>query len=141
MNKSQLDTQNRQVINEFRANHGKVGGIYDGMPLLLLHHVGAKTGTKRINPMTYLRLDDNTFAVFASNDAASTHPAWYHNLRAHPKAVIEVGRETLEVVVHVAEGAERERIWSRQKEANPLFTEFERRTKRQIPVIVLTPED
>lgn len=137
MDKRELDAHNGQVIEEFRERGGKVGGTYEGMPLLLLHHVGARTGTRRINPMVYLQLDDTGFAVFASADAAAAHPDWYHNLRAHPRTAIEVGSRTIDVLARVADGAERERIWSRQKELNPLFAEFEKRTTRQIPVVVL----
>ncbi|TYB49834.1 nitroreductase family deazaflavin-dependent oxidoreductase [Actinomadura chibensis] len=132
-----MDAHNRRVIEEFRARGGKVGGMYDGMPLLVLHHVGARTGARRTNPVTYQRLDETGFAVFASNDAAAAHPDWYHNLRAHPRTVIEVGGRTIDVLARVADGAERERIWSRQKELNPLFAKFEERTTRQIPVVIL----
>jgi deazaflavin-dependent oxidoreductase (nitroreductase family) len=140
MDKLSLAAQNRQVIEEFRTNGGEVGGTYEGMPLLLLHHRGAKTGTERINPMTYLQLETG-FAVFASNGAAPANPHWYHNLRAHPKVKAEVGSQTIEVVARVADGAEREEIWARQKQANPLFADFERQTTRQIPVIVLEIPD
>jgi deazaflavin-dependent oxidoreductase (nitroreductase family) len=136
--KAELDAQNRQVIEEFRARGGKVGGTYEDMPLLLLHHVGAKTGTARVNPMTYLRTDRG-FAVFGSNGAKPTHPHWYHNIRAHPTVKVEVGNETIAVVARVAHGDEREHIWTRQKELNPLFADFERSTTRQIPVVVLEP--
>jgi deazaflavin-dependent oxidoreductase (nitroreductase family) len=138
MDKAELDAQNRQVIDEFRARGGQVGGMYEGMPLLLLHHVGARTGAKRINPMTYLRTD-NGYAVFGSNGAKPMHPDWYHNLRAHPRVTIEVGTETVDVVARVAEGDEREHIWARQKKVNPLFAEFETGTTRQIPVVVVEP--
>jgi deazaflavin-dependent oxidoreductase (nitroreductase family) len=139
MDKHELDVQNGQVIKEFRAHRGKVGGVYEGMPILLLHHRGAKTGIARVNPMTYLRLDDDSVAVFASNNAAPNNPDWYHNLQAHPGTTIEIGNRTIEVLARVAEGPERERIWTRQKKLNPLFAEFEQRTTRQIPVIVLEP--
>lgn len=136
MTKAELDDYNRRIIEEFRTNGGQVGGEYDGMPLLLLHHTGAKTGTRRINPMTYLPLDGG-YAVFASNAAQPNNPNWYHNLRANPTVTIEVGTETHDVVARLAEGAERDTIWTKQKAANPLFADFERATTRQIPVIVL----
>jgi deazaflavin-dependent oxidoreductase (nitroreductase family) len=137
MTKDELDNYNRRIIDEFRTNGGQVGGDYDGMPLLLLHHTGAKTGIQRINPMTYLPLDGGGYAVFASNAAQPNNPHWYHNLRAHPKVKVEIGTETHDVVARLAEGAERKTIWTRQKAANPLFADFEQATSRRIPVIVL----
>jgi deazaflavin-dependent oxidoreductase (nitroreductase family) len=131
-----MTDSNAPIIEEFRANHGKVGGQFEGAPLLLLHHTGAKSGQERINPMMYQAVGD-AFAVFASKGGSPTNPDWYHNLLAHPKATVEVGDETVPVVARVAEGDERERIWERQKLEWPGFADYERRTTRQIPVIVL----
>jgi len=130
---------NRQVIEEFRANEGKVGGMFAGMPLLLLHHKGAKTGTERVNPLAYQRLDDNSVAVFASKGGAPTNPDWYHNLVANPDTTVEIGTESIPVRARVAESDERERIWSKQKAATPQFAEYEDKTTgvRTIPVVVL----
>ena len=127
---------NAQIIEEFRANGGKVGGQFEGAPLLLLHSTGAKSGQERVNPMMY-QADGDRFAVFASRGGSPTNPDWYHNLVAHPEATIEVGEETIPVVARVAEGDERERIWERQKREWPGFADYERRTTRQIPVIIL----
>jgi deazaflavin-dependent oxidoreductase (nitroreductase family) len=129
---------NAKIIEEFRANEGRVGGMFEGMPLLLLHHSGAKSGTPRVNPLAY-QADDGRFVVFASKGGAPTHPAWYHNLKAHPQTTIEVGTETIEVTAGEATGEERERLFRTQVERVPQFGEYERRTKRVIPVMVLTP--
>jgi len=129
---------NAKIIEEFRANEGRVAGMFEGMPLLLLHHSGAKSGTPRVNPLAY-QADDGRFVVFASKGGAPTHPAWYHNLKAHPQTTIEVGTETIEVTASEATGEERERLFRTQVERVPQFGDYERRTKRVIPVMVLTP--
>jgi len=128
---------NKGIIEEFREHSGQVGGQFTSMPLLLLHHRGAKSGIERVNPVAYQRLDDDTVAVFASKGGAPTNPDWYHNLRANPQASIEIGTETYDVIARVAEGDERDRIWERQKERSPGFASYEQKTSRQIPVIVL----
>jgi deazaflavin-dependent oxidoreductase (nitroreductase family) len=127
---------NRQVIDEFRANGGKVGGPFEGGSMVLLHSTGARTGQERVHPLVYLPVDDG-IAVFASKAGAQTNPDWYHNLVANPRAVVEVGTETYPVTARIAEGEERERIWSRQKELMPGFADYETKTTRRIPVIVL----
>ena len=129
---------NTQIIEEFRANGGKVGGQFQGAPLLLLHSTGAKSGKERVNPMMYLPDGDN-LVVFASKAGAPTNPDWYHNLVAHPQASVEVGDRTLNVVAHVAEAETRHRLWSRQKELYSGFADYEAKTSRQIPVVVLEP--
>ena len=130
---------NSKVIEEFRANDGKVGGAFDGFPLLLLHHVGAKSGVERVNPLAYQRVGDS-WAVFASKGGAPTNPDWFHNLVAHPGVSIEVGSETHPVTARVAGDEERERIWNAQKEAYPNFAEYEDKAgDRKIPVVVLDP--
>jgi deazaflavin-dependent oxidoreductase (nitroreductase family) len=129
---------NASVIAEFRANEGRVGGPFAGMPLLLLHHTGAKSGAERINPLAYLA-DDGRYAIFASRGGSPTNPDWYHNLKAHPNVRIEVGTDTLDVVATEATGAERDRLYAIQEERVPQFAEYEANTERTIPVIVLTP--
>jgi deazaflavin-dependent oxidoreductase (nitroreductase family) len=129
---------NDSIIEEFRANQGKVGGRFEGAPLLLLHSRGAKTGQERVNPMMY-RADDGNYVVFASKGGAPTNPDWYHNLLANPEATVEVGTSTVPVVGRVAEGEERERLWSRQKKDWPGFADYEKKTPREIPVIILEP--
>ncbi len=129
---------NAQIINEFRANEGRVGGPFDGATLLLLHHTGAKSGTSRVNPLAYMA-DDGRYVVFASKAGAPTNPDWYHNLKAHPDTRIEVGTDTVDVVASEATGEERERLFRTQAERSPQFAEYEQKTPRVIPVIVLTP--
>jgi deazaflavin-dependent oxidoreductase (nitroreductase family) len=125
------------VIEEFRANQGEVGGSFAGMPLLLLHHVGAKSGQERVNPLAYQRVGD-AVAVFASKGGAPTHPDWYYNLRANPSTSIEIGADSYPVVARVATGEERTRIWEAQKQQFPNFAEYEETAGgRQIPVVVL----
>jgi deazaflavin-dependent oxidoreductase (nitroreductase family) len=136
---AEMNDWNKQVIDEFRANGGKVGGQFEGAPLLLLHTTGAKSGQARINPVMYLADGDN-YAVFASKGGAPTSPDWYHNLVANRRASIEVGDKTISVVARFVEGDERERLFSQQKELYPGFAEYEAKTTRQIPVVVLEPE-
>jgi deazaflavin-dependent oxidoreductase (nitroreductase family) len=109
---------------------------FEGRPLLLLHHEGAKSGTERVNPLVYLPLGDD-FAVFGSKAGADTNPAWYHNLQAHPDTTIEVGTETIPVRARVTEGDERTRIWDEQNRVNTNFADYEKLTTRPIPVVVL----
>lgn len=132
---------NAGIIEEFRANEGKVGGPFEGHPILLLHHKGARSGTERVNPLAYQRLDDRTVAIFASKGGAPTNPDWYYNLIANPEASVEIGTETFDVKARVAEGDERDRIWSTQKERMPGFAEYEKKTSRVIPVVVLERAD
>ena len=132
---------NAQIIEEFRANAGKVGGPFEGLPLVLVHHTGAKTGTERVNPLAYQQLDDGAIAIFASKGGAPTNPDWFYNLKANPEATIEIGTETRKVRARVADGEERERIWSRQKELRPQFAKYEETAgDRTIPVVVLENE-
>ena len=129
---------NARIIDEFRANEGHVGGSFEGVPLLLLHHTGARSGEQRVNPLSYQR-DDSRYVVFASRGGAPRNPAWYHNLKTNPNATIEVGTDTIEVRASEAGGEERERLYRTQAERIPQFAEYERRTERTIPVMVLTP--
>jgi deazaflavin-dependent oxidoreductase (nitroreductase family) len=129
---------NAQIIEEFRANEGRVGGPFEGLPLLLLHHTGAKSGERRVNPLAYLA-DAGRYVIFASKGGAPTHPGWYHNLRAHPEVAIEVGTETIDVLASEAAGEERERLFRTQAERVPQFAEYEKKAARVIPVMVLTP--
>lgn len=129
---------NRQIIDEFHANEGRVGGPFESVPLLLLHHTGAKSGERRINPLAYQPSGDR-YVVFASKGGAPEHPAWYHNLKAHPDVVIEVGTETMDAVASEASGEERDRLFRTQVERVPQFGEYEQKTERVIPVMILTP--
>jgi deazaflavin-dependent oxidoreductase (nitroreductase family) len=129
---------NTAIIDEFRANGGKVSGGFEGAPMLLLHSKGAKSGAERVNPVVYQALEDG-YAVFASRGGSPTNPDWYHNLVANPETSIEIGSETIPVTARVAQGEERETIWTKQKAVMPGFAEYEKKTTRQIPVIILTP--
>ncbi len=128
---------NAKVIDEFRSNDGRVGAFAD-QPLLLLTHRGARTGTARTNPLAYFR-DGDDYVVVASKGGAPTNPDWYHNLLVYPDATIEVGTEELAVTARVAEGPEREHQWEIVTAANPAFAEYEGKTTRTIPVLILTP--
>jgi deazaflavin-dependent oxidoreductase (nitroreductase family) len=129
---------NQPIIDEFRANGGKLGGNFEGAPMLLLHSTGAKSGKERVNPMMYQAVDGG-YAVFASKAGAPTNPDWYHNLRANPTATVEVGERTVPVRAREATGDERDRIWETQKERYPGFADYESKTTRTIPVVVLEP--
>ena len=129
---------NTRIIEEFRANEGKLGGMFAGADVLLLHHMGSKTGTERVNPLGYQRVGD-AYAVFGSNSGKTSDPAWVQNLRAHPQTTAEIGSDTIEVVARVAEGDERTDIWERQKTNIPQFAEYEKTAKRDIPVVILKP--
>jgi len=128
---------NQQVIDEFRANAGRVGGNFEGRTLLLLHHRGAKTGTERINPVAYQRLSDDSVAVFASKGGAPTNPDWYHNLVANPGVTVEIGSETYEATAKVITGAERDEIYAKQVAEMPGFGDYQAKTTRVIPVVEL----
>jgi deazaflavin-dependent oxidoreductase (nitroreductase family) len=129
---------NTGIIEEFRANRGQVGGQFAGAPLLLLHTTGAKTGQEHVTPMMYRPVGDG-YAVFASKAGAPVNPDWYHNLVANPSVRAEIGTRTVPLTARVAEGDERERIWTAHKAANPGFADYERKTTRQIPVVILEP--
>jgi deazaflavin-dependent oxidoreductase (nitroreductase family) len=130
---------NAKIIDEFHTNEGRVGGMFDGMPLLLLHHTGSRSGKSRINPLAY-QSDNGRYVIFASKAGAPTNPDWYHNLKAHPDVKIEVGAQTIDVTAGEATGAERERLFRTQVERVPQFGEYEQKTGgRVIPVMVLTP--
>jgi deazaflavin-dependent oxidoreductase (nitroreductase family) len=131
-----MNDWNDKVIAEFRANAGRVGGNFEGAPLLLLHSTGARSGEERVNPMMYQAVGDG-FAVFASKAGADTNPDWLHNVKAHPDATIEVGGETLEVTARVLDADEREPIWQEQKVRYPGFADYESKTDRVIPVVML----
>lgn len=128
---------NAQVIDEFRANHGKVGGNFEGAPLLLLHSVGAKSGETRISPMMFLP-DGDRYLVFASKAGAPTNPDWYHNLKANPDVTIEVGDDTIDVQAEELPRAERDAKYAEQAALFPGFADYEKKTDRVIPVLALT---
>jgi deazaflavin-dependent oxidoreductase (nitroreductase family) len=127
---------NRAIIDEFRANEGRVGGPFDGAPVLLLTSTGAKSGGPRTTPVMYLP-DGERMVIFASKGGSPTNPAWYHNLLANPRATVEVGSDKLDVNARVTSGEERERLFNRQAELHPQFADYQQKTTRQIPVVTL----
>jgi deazaflavin-dependent oxidoreductase (nitroreductase family) len=129
---------NRRNIEEFRANHGRVGGQFEGAPVLLLHSIGAHSGEERVTPMMYLA-DDDRYLVFASAAGADKNPAWYHNLVANPDVSIEVGDGSVDVHAVELQSAERDAKYAVQAERYPGFAEYERKTTRTIPVLALVP--
>jgi len=133
---SEMDDFNRKVIEEFRANDGKVGGPFEGSPVLLLTSTGAKSGERRTTPVMYLP-DGQRMVIFASKAGAPENPAWYHNLLANPTVEVEVGSETVEVDATVTSGEERARLFRQQAELFPQFAEYEKKTTREIPVVAL----
>ena len=128
---------NRQLIEEFRANGGKVGGMWEGRPLLLLTTTGAKSGQRHTHPTMYLA-DGDRLLVFASKGGAPTHPDWYHNLAANPDVTVEVGPEKYEATTTVLTGEERDRWYAKQSELYPQFAEYQTKTTRTIPVVALS---
>ncbi|MDX6481992.1 MAG: hypothetical protein QOG85_2502 [Gaiellaceae bacterium] len=130
---------NQKIIDEFRGNDGRVGGNFEGRTLLLLHHTGAKSGAEYVNPLAYQRLSDDSVAVFASAGGSPKTPDWFFNLVANPDVKVEIGTETFSAHARVAEGAERETIWEKQKADWPGFADYEEKTTgiREIPVVIL----
>lgn len=133
---SDREDRNAKVIAEFRANHGKVGGPFQGAPMVLLTHTGAKSGTVRTTPLMYLP-DGDRVAIFASKGGAPADPDWYRNVAANPAVTVEVGDETYEARATVATGEERDDLFTRQAAAHPQFAEYQRNTERLIPVVIL----
>ena len=133
------DDFNGKVVSEFRANGGKVGGFFEGQPLLLLHHAGAKTGTERVNPLVYQQVG-GSYAVFGSAGGQPRDPQWFRNLIAHPDVTLEVGASTVRARARVADSGERAPIWTTQKERMPNFADYEKTAApREIPVVLLDP--
>ena len=128
---------NAKTIAEFRRNNGKVGGYFEGAPLLIMHTQGARTGRNHVVPVMYLR-DGERYIVFASKGGAPKNPDWYHNVKAHPNIKIEVDDETIAVEAEEILGVEHDRLYKRQAGLYPQFAEYQRKTKRTIPVIGMT---
>ena len=129
---------NQSIIDEFRANGGKVGGGFDGAPMLLLTTTGAKSGQARTVPLVYLP-DGDRYVVFASKAGAPTNPDWYHNLVANPTVSVEVGSDRFDADAVVLTGDERDRFFAKQAELFPGFQEYQKNTTRVIPVVALEP--
>jgi deazaflavin-dependent oxidoreductase (nitroreductase family) len=132
---------NAGVINEFRAKAGHVSGPLVDTPLMLVHHIGVRSGTERIVPLAYLLQPDGRFVLIASAGGSPTHPAWYHNLKANPKITVEVGAETFEVVAEELDPVARSVMWPGIVERVPAASRFQSMTARTIPVFLLTRKD
>lgn len=128
---------NKQIMTEFHANAGKVGGRFEGRDVLILTTTGARTGQTRWNPLVYSK-DGDRFVIVASKGGAPTSPDWYHNLAANPSAVIEVGSDVISVEASITSGAERDRLYAQHAARMPQFLEYAENTTRIIPVVVLT---
>ena len=131
-----MNDWDRQVIENFRANGGKVRGRGEGRPVLLLTTTGAKSGQRRTHPMMYLH-DGDRLLVFASKGGAPTNPDWYHNLLAHPEVTVEVGDETYDAIATPLTGEERDQLYAQWAELYPQFGEYQKNTTRKIPVVAL----
>lgn len=134
---SDMEDWNTSIINEFRANEGQVGGMFAGAPMVLITTTGAKTGRQRVTPLMSLP-DGDTIAIFASAAGAPTSPAWYHNIVANPTVTVEYGSETFTAHAVPAAPAERDRLYAEQATRYPQFKDYEAKTTRVIPVVVLT---
>ena len=128
---------NKNIIEEFRANGGKVGGNFAGRTLLLLHTTGAKSRQARINPVAYTK-DGDRLVVIASKGGAPTNPDWYYNIVAHPQVSVEVGTEQFQAQATIAVEPERTRLYNQMAAVMPGFAAYQRKTTRNIPVIVLS---
>lgn len=130
---------NRRIIEEFRANSGRVGGELAGTTVVLVHHVGARSGIARVVPLISTPLADGRHVITASNGGSRAHPAWYHNLRAHPVVTVEHGVRTFTARAEELDQSARADLWPALVEASPSLADFQDRTARQIPVLTLTP--
>jgi len=131
-----LDQVNERVIKEFRENKGKVGGMFEGMPVLLMTMTGAKSGRALIRPVCYTR-DGDSIVIIASYGGNPHNPPWYHNLVAHPVITVEVGAEKFRAKATVATGQERQRLFEQMAKQMPFFADYQKKTARQIPVLML----
>lgn len=132
---------NARIIAEFRANAGRVSGPLAGTPMILIHHIGAKSGIERVTPLACSPRGDGRFAIVAANGGSPAHPNWYYNLKAIPGITVEVGTETFPVVAEELDGAARAELWPKLVAESPSVGEFQTRTTRRIPVFMLTRRD
>jgi deazaflavin-dependent oxidoreductase (nitroreductase family) len=130
---------NTQIIEEFRANDGVVGGMFEGAPMILVTHTGARSGATRTTPLVYFDIDGERHIV-ASAAGAPNHPAWFHNILAHPEVRLEVGTDTYEATATPVDRAERDRLYPIVVERMPNFADYEAKTTRIIPIVRLTPK-
>ncbi len=133
-----MSDHNKAIIDEFRANEGKVGGYFAGKPMLLLHTTGAKTGLERVNPVITF-IEGDKYVIVASKGGAPEDPDWYKNLVAHPEVEVEYGTERFSATASVVKDeAERKRLYEKMETVMPSFTEYKTKTTRAMPVITLT---
>jgi deazaflavin-dependent oxidoreductase (nitroreductase family) len=132
---------NAEIIKEFRANQGRAGGPWAGTTLILIHHIGARSGTERVTPLGCSLQGDGRFAIVASNGGSPTHPNWYYNLKANPMITVEVGTQTFTVLAQELDGTVRAELWPKLVTEYPSIGEYQAGTTRQIPVFMLTRQD
>ena len=132
---------NYKIIEELRANEGRVSGLSAATPMILIHHIGAKSGNERVTPLACTAQGDGRYVIVASNGGSPTHPSWYYNLKANPRIEVEVGTQTFTVLAEELEGNARAKLWPKLIAASPSIGEFETKTTRQVPLFVLTRDD
>jgi len=139
---------NTEIIKEFRANQGRVGGMWTGTTVILIHHIGAKSGIERVTPVACSPQGDGRFAIWAANGGSPSHPGWYYNLRAHPRITVEVGAQTFTVLAEELRGTARAELWPKlvaewpkPVTGSPDLGAAQARTTRQFPVFLLTRQD
>jgi deazaflavin-dependent oxidoreductase (nitroreductase family) len=132
---------NAQTIEEFRVNQGRVGGSLAGTPMILIHHIGARSGTERVTPLACSPRPDGRFAIVASNGGSPAHPAWYYNIKAHPRITVELGPQTFTVVAEELDETARAELWPKLIADSPDLGEHQAKTARKIPVFILTRQE
>jgi deazaflavin-dependent oxidoreductase (nitroreductase family) len=132
---------NTGIIKEFRANQGRVGGRWEGITLILLHHIGARSGTERVTPVACSPQGEGRFAIWAANGGSPTHPNWYYNLKAHPEITAEAGAETFTVLAQELDDTARAGLWPKLVAESPELGAVQEITARQFPLFVLTRQD
>ena len=129
---------NHKIIEEFRTNGGRVGGPLAGTPMLLLHHIGARSRIERVTPLAYRPHGDGRYVIVASNGGSPTHPGWYHNLKANPVVEVEVGTETFTACAVELEAAVHHPLWSELVAASTSLRDYQAKTARRIPMLMLS---
>jgi deazaflavin-dependent oxidoreductase (nitroreductase family) len=129
---------NAGIVKEFRANQGRVGGIWAGIPLILVHHVGARSGVERVTPVAYHPQPGGRFAIWAANGGSPAHPNWYYNLKANPAITVEVDDRTFRVLAHELDGTARAALWPELTSVYPQLADVQAKTGRQFPLFLLT---
>jgi deazaflavin-dependent oxidoreductase (nitroreductase family) len=132
---------NTKIIEEFRASQGRIGGPLAGTPMILVHHIGARSGIERVTPLACDPQPDGRFAIVASNGGSPVHPDWYHNLKANPGVTVEVGTETFTVLARELDDVARAELWPKLVAKFPDVGRHQAKTTRQIPVFMLTRQD